>query len=504
MAKKRKSKLGIGVAAAAIVAAVGAGLVDGVKETVKNVATDTIGWARSQIDELSPLPQADTSAALSVFVAQFEGDDSNDSQTTHVVEALRRAFPEPETAHGVQVTALSRALKRRKLGNATGNFQAAEEKGRGWLKESKADVLIWGEVVERNKGLRIYFVLSEGNVRLSQKNYGFADAVTLTQNFDQDLGLVIAARVAELVKSAREVLAPIPKFLEPLYSRLKTIALHQLINQTAAACVMYDSIGVVALVLGESKRDEGDVHLREAMDTYERALSDDRCRGDTDLVALFHNNLGITLVEIGKWVDGKRLEDAETHFRTALLLRPRDRVPLKWASTQSNLGIFLSLLGHFRDNPTKLEESAAIFRLLLEFHSREGRSPDWAFAQLNLGDTLDRLGLSRSDPSMLKEAIAAYQAALEVFSSRRMASRAAVATGNKGRSLRNLAEECADAGLAQNAVETLDAAVRMSRESRMADFAESFDKALTGAREVLEDLKEKRDSSAGSQPTQGC
>jgi tetratricopeptide (TPR) repeat protein len=507
----RKSKFGIGIAAAAVVAAIGAGLTDGVKETAKNVAADAAGWTYSQIGELSPLPQADKSAALSIFVAQFDGDPGG-SQTRHVVEALRRAFSGLETRHEVEIIELTRSLRRRKSGDVLRNFQATQEKGLGWLKESKADILIWGEVARVDQGLRIYFVLSEGSVRLSEgsvrlneKNYGFSEAVELTKNFDQDLGLAIAARVAGLAEPARQPLAPIPKFLEPLYSRLKTIALQELISQTPAACLMYDSIGIVALRLGEEKKGEGEALLLEAMHTYERALKDDRCRTDKDLVALFHNNLGITLCEVGKWVAGNRLKDAEQHFRAALELRPRERVPLRWAATQANLGIFLYLQASFEKDPEKLlakperlEGAAASFRSVLEVYSREATPREWAGAQLNLGRIFNSLGLFRSNDSKPVEAIAAYegaivayQAALEVFASHRMAPQAAVATGYKGISLSNLAEEREDAGLAQNAIETLEAAVRMSRESGMTDFAETFEEALEEARDVLADLKAK-------------
>ena len=57
------------------------------------------------------------------------------------------------------------------------------------------------------------------------------------------------------------------------------------------------------------------------------------------------NNLGTTLQSLGERESGTaRLEEAITAYRDALLERTRERVPLQWAATQSNLSIALRLL----------------------------------------------------------------------------------------------------------------------------------------------------------------
>ena len=49
----------------------------------------------------------------------------------------------------------------------------------------------------------------------------------------------------------------------------------------------------------------------------------------------------------------------------------RERVPLDWAMTQSNLGTALSMLGERRGDEKTLEEAIAAFREALKEHTRE-------------------------------------------------------------------------------------------------------------------------------------
>ena len=102
-------------------------------------------------------------------------------------------------------------------------------------------------------------------------------------------------------------------------------------------------------------------------------------------------------------------------YRAALEERTRERVPLQWATTQSNLGTALSTLGERESGTARLEEAVQAYRAALEERTRERVPLDWAATQNNLGNALSTLGGRESGTARLEEAVQAYRAALEVF-----------------------------------------------------------------------------------------
>ena len=63
----------------------------------------------------------------------------------------------------------------------------------------------------------------------------------------------------------------------------------------------------------------------------------------------------------------------------------------------------------------RLEEAVAAYRAALEERTRERVPLDWAGTQTNLGNALRRLGEREGGTARLREAITAYDAALEGF-----------------------------------------------------------------------------------------
>ncbi|MER8873388.1 tetratricopeptide repeat protein [Mesorhizobium sp. M0814] len=66
-----------------------------------------------------------------------------------------------------------------------------------------------------------------------------------------------------------------------------------------------------------------------------------------------------------------RLEDAVAAYGAALEVRTRERVPLEWALTQSNLGNALRALGERESDTAHLEEAVAASRAALQERTRE-------------------------------------------------------------------------------------------------------------------------------------
>src|SRR5271157_510642 len=87
-----------------------------------------------------------------------------------------------------------------------------------------------------------------------------------------------------------------------------------------------------------------------------------------------------------------RLEEAVAAYRAALEERTRERVPLRWAATQNNLGNSLMRLGERESGTARLEEAVAAYRAALKETTRERVPLDWAETQNNLGNALATLG----------------------------------------------------------------------------------------------------------------
>ena len=80
-----------------------------------------------------------------------------------------------------------------------------------------------------------------------------------------------------------------------------------------------------------------------------------------------------------------RLEEAVAAYRAALEERTRERVPLHWAMTQSDLGNALLTLGERESGTARLEEAVQAYRAALEEYTRERVPLDWAASFGNQG-----------------------------------------------------------------------------------------------------------------------
>jgi hypothetical protein len=312
-------KFGIGVAVLAIAGAVGAGLTEVVKEAATSTVRQTISWGQEQIEQVFPsaLPQADKNAAFSIFVAKLDGD-ADGSQTKLVRESLRRSFDATDAQHRIEVREIGRVLRDGTSGDVLLDRQKAQETGKEWLKQSGAHVLIWGYVADRNKALRIFFVSGEGTVeKRPTETYTLTERFQLSEDFGEDLGLIIAVKAVALSKSFPLPLlfgGP-PKETDSYHQRLKAIARQKLVNQTKAGCQLRAAIGEM-LVCSPSLNDSSMV---EAIETLNELLGDSRCAADSELVAQAHDLLGFAFLTLGKRESGTaRLEQAVTAYREAL------------------------------------------------------------------------------------------------------------------------------------------------------------------------------------------
>jgi hypothetical protein len=91
-----------------------------------------------------------------------------------------------------------------------------------------------------------------------------------------------------------------------------------------------------------------------------------------------------------------RLKEARWHFGLRWRKETRERVPLHWAATQTNLGVVLSRFGEREGGTDRLEEAVVAFRAALEESTREGMPLAWAAMQNNLSLALALLASRRA------------------------------------------------------------------------------------------------------------
>lgn len=229
--------------------------------------------------------------------------------------------------------------------------------------------------------------------------------------------------------------------------------------------------------------------LRQSIEVWRSALQY-RPRDRLPLEwAMTQSDLGATLTTLGERESNTApLREAVAAFRAALEERTRDRAPRDWAVTQHHLGIALGRLGRLENGTTHLIQAVAAFRAALDELPRARAPLEWAGAQYNLGNVLIRLGERSPGAAHFREAVAAYQAALEERTRERVPLDWAMTVGNEGIALMLLAERSGDAARARAAIQQIEIAYGMMQSHGGADLAVNYSRQLSRAQILLRRL----------------
>ena len=259
---------------------------------------------------------------FTILVAQLDNDADN-SQQKHIRQSLEAQFRGAGADARMHIDIYPDTL-RLKTGEIGAALLDAEKKGRDWLWQRNADILIWGEVADANKLLRLRFTTADAATD-SAKPYSLTEMLELPADFGADFGAVLATLAATgiqpIYEEAGQALAEI---IEPIVGKLRPLAA----NPPAS-------------------------------------FSDDDKAGLWHAYAAGEQQLG---KERG---DNARLATAIGFYRKVLGIRSRERVPLDWATTQNNLGTALASLGERESGTARLEEAVAAYREALTERTRE-------------------------------------------------------------------------------------------------------------------------------------
>jgi hypothetical protein len=131
---------------------------------------------------------------FAIVVADLDGD-ADHRQTHHIRDSLETQFGEAIRRGDIEILVRGETLTMPPDGNLKTALETARGKGRSWLKEQKASVLIWGEAKAPDKLVRLRFLQPEGDE--SAKSYALSEqTLELPADFGGDLGIVFAAQAA--------------------------------------------------------------------------------------------------------------------------------------------------------------------------------------------------------------------------------------------------------------------------------------------------------------------
>ena len=350
---------------------------------------------------------------FTVLVAELEDDAADRKQTKHVINSLRSHFGVHSESHAFEVRDYPKRLQEGVAGNVAERDRASEQRGKAWLNKQNADLLIWGEVAEANKVIRLRFLPRDGRGTAPQ-SYQLTQVLELPTEFKSNLADAIAALAILAARPAFDQSRPLMRILEPILPRLQNLADHGSGNFSPP---VYGSIcnaaGTAFAVFGDqSGKPEWLGHstaaFQSALYVYTRKDMPAQWAGT-------QNNLGNALMTLGARGEGEAaviaLNGAVKAYEAALEVYTRKDMPADWAMTQNNLGAALQTLGERGEGKaavSALNGAVKAYEAALEVYTRKDMPADWAGTQNNLGIALQTLGA-------LREAQAAFADALTVF-----------------------------------------------------------------------------------------
>ena len=349
------------------------------------------------------LPAAN-SGQFTVLVTRLAGDPDG-SETKHLLGAFlgERGFRRLTTCHVIEIKGEDQNVAE----------QGAEAEADQLRAARGADLVLWGEVADRG-ALRVWLTGPTARADLKARPW-VADKGVLEPAFQEHFALALQAVVlAALAPSIeRREGKPTADLLRPLLPRLRNLVANPPVGLTAdakgsllfAAAWGFESYGEQA----------GDkASLSEAVKAYYAALEELTRERAPLQWAMTQTNLGNALIALGELEGGTaRLEEAVKAYYAVLEIFKREQAPLLWAMAQSNLGVALEALGERESGTARLEDAVKAYNAALEERKRELVPLDWAATENNLGNALARLGERESGTARLEDAVKAYNAALE-------------------------------------------------------------------------------------------
>ncbi len=335
-------------------------------------------------------------------------NDEDQTQTRSLDQNLRTLYGQ-DVDGAIQLEAVPCTIYPT-AGNAADRYEGAKQTALDIATWTKADVVIWGEVV--GSGLKIN--LSMTHPRDSANREYMVQDNTLDANFGEDIGALIAVKMLTLAEMKPQDHGT---YVVPRMTRVITLTaplVNALPDQMSAydRCRLFLSFGLALQIVGLQSGDAD--MLKKAVAALQTALDlypDDAPAYDW---AFTQNALGVALVQLAEREGGiELLEAAAAAFKLALIVRTKADEPADWATTKNNLGNVLARLAEHQNSADLFQDAVTAYSEALTELSQSKQPLDWARTQNNLGNALTSLAELQDSPDLLHKAIAAHTEALK-------------------------------------------------------------------------------------------
>jgi tetratricopeptide (TPR) repeat protein len=341
-----------------------------------------------------------------ILVSRLEGDDSDGNHT----RAIGRVFYGHQ---GIERTLTRRVLHLSDIGSEAESQAVAT--GRRWLTRRNADLLIWGEVLQKEKFLNLWFISKDATSDFQQSRF-MLEANLLDQNFGEAtraqlvaiaLSAIPATEVA--ATSHRDILGPVAERLRNLINDSSEFTLRQRSNLSLA-------LGITLCAI--SHEEGGPKGPQDAVSFIASSIEGIDRTKEPLLWANAQHWRGVALTAVGQEMSGSEaLEDAVLAFHAALDERTKERVPLEWAKTQNALGVALSQLGARKTRTSYFAEAITAFDSALTERTLERTPIEWAATMSNRGMSVLQLAhRDKIGANQITDAIFSFQEALRATS----------------------------------------------------------------------------------------
>lgn len=343
----------------------------------------------------------------------------------------------------------------------------ASEKGSTWLKEEKADLLIWGEMEEMGTVARIRFMSSGSSGDNQPGTFGLADTLDIPVPWPDSAGDIvravasaalltvasgnrktIAERLRQLPKAAYKALDDFPADTPQEY---KANMLMGIGNAFATSFRYGDKKALARAVACYGAADaylspegtpvywallhshwaallESDARARKSVEDMEKAskkylLVTEGLARETNGFdwALAHMRYAMALYKLAS-IDEARasthLKGAASSFDEALTVYDRLTLPVRWAEVMNHYGVVQMSLGGLGSNNAMLQQAITSFRKSLEIRTKELFPMEWAQTTNNLGAACFALAKRTKEDVMFEEAAKCFEGAIEVYRQR--------------------------------------------------------------------------------------
>jgi len=288
------------------------------------------------------LPHADTNR-FSIAVAHLENDTQNQQSEKLLIEALR-------DFEAVQVLKIDRTITISEGSVPEESEKTAEEEAKEYLRETGADVLIWGTVLTQGDKVspKLWWSNSSDVARGKHRDIYVPENFRLPQLFWSDLAEIVGMLVLSQVDIVLE--------------REGTIQADKLKLYTDR----------VSNILETS---EGKFGWNEEE------------RASTSLV------LAYSLTILGEQTrKNKPIKQAIAACRKGLRFYTLEKTPYEWAATNLILGMAFMILGQREIGTERSKDAVAAFQEAIKGFPRDKRPYEWAAVQFLLGSGIFNIG----------------------------------------------------------------------------------------------------------------